>query len=63
MGKWRVRPIGFKGTLQTIRPKLVSNVLDRMKGNGSSEREGRGIWSNRHTGGRSCSCQMFVRGE
>ena len=66
MNKQSQRPIGFTGKLQEIRPKLVSNFLNRMnrmKGDGSSGGEGRGTRSNRYTGGRSCSCQTFVRGE
>ena len=62
MDKGRVGPIGFQGKLQTIRPKLVSDVLDRLKGNGSSGGEGGRIGANGHTEGRICSCQTCVRG-
>ena len=44
-----------------IRPKLVSNVLDRLKRDGGSRGEGRGVSANGHTGGRKRSCQTFVR--
>ena len=40
---------------------MISNVLDRLKGDGSSGGEGRGIGANGHTGGRISSCQTFVR--
>ena len=61
MNKRRRRPIGFKRALQAIRLKLISNVLNRLKGDGSSGGEGRWIIANRHTGDRNYSCQMFVR--
>ena len=41
---------------------MISDVLNRLKGDGGSRREGRRVWSNRHTGGRKHSCQTFVRG-
>ena len=47
--------------MQAIRPKLVSDVLNRLKGDGSSGRERRRIGANGHTGGRISSCQTFVR--
>ena len=46
MNKWRGRPIGFKRALQTIGPKLVSNVYNGLKRDRGSGREGRGIWSS-----------------
>ena len=61
MNKWRGGPIGFKRALETIRPKLISDVLNGLKRDGSSRGKGKGIGSNGHTGGRKCSCQTFVR--
>ena len=43
MNKRRGGPVSFKRTLKTIRPKLVSNVYNRLEGNGSSGGEGRGV--------------------
>ena len=45
-----------------IRPKLVSDVLNRLKRDGGSGGEGSRISADGHTGGRKGSCQMFVRG-
>ena len=61
MDKRGIGPISFQRTLQTIRPKLISNVLNRMKGNGRSRGEGGGVSADGHTGGRKRSCQTFVR--
>ena len=47
--------------MQTIRPKLVSNVLNGLKRDGSGRGEGRRVSADGHTGGRKHSCQMFVR--
>ena len=44
-----------------IRPELVSNVLNGLKGYGSSGGEGRRVSADGHTDGRSRSCQTFVR--
>ena len=44
-----------------VRPKLVSDVLNRLKGDGSSGGEGSRISADGHTGGRKRSCQTFVR--
>ena len=46
-----------------IRPKLVSDVLNRLKGDRGSGGEGCGISADGHTIGRKCSCQTFVREE
>ena len=61
MNKGGMRPIGFQRALQAIRPKLVSNVLNGLKRDGSSRGEGSGISADGHTGGRKRSCQTFVR--
>ena len=61
MNKRGRSPIGLQRWLQTIGPELISNILNQVKGNGGSGREGRRIGTNRHTRGRSCSCQLFVR--
>ena len=61
MNKGGTRPIGFQGTLQTIRPELVSDVLNRLKRDGSSRGERSGVRADGHTGGRKRSCQTFVR--
>ena len=47
--------------MQAIRPKLVSNVLNGLKRDGSSRGEGSGVSADGHTDGRKCSCQTFVR--
>ena len=61
MNKWGGRPIGFKGTLQTIGPELISDVLNWLEWDGGSRGEGSGVRADRHTDGRKRSCQTFVR--
>ena len=61
MNKWGGRPISLKGALQTIGPELISDVLNRLKWDGGSRREGSGVSADGHTGGRKHSCQMSVR--
>ena len=61
MNKWGRGPISLKRTLQAIRPELISNVLNGLKGDGSSGGEGGRIGANGHTEGRICSCQTCVR--
>ena len=61
MNKWRRSPISLKGSLQMIGPELISDVLNRLKWDGSSRGEGSGVSADGHTGGRKRSCQTFVR--
>ena len=61
MNKWGRGPISLKGVLQAIGPELISDVLNRLKRDRGSRREGSGVRANGHTGGRRRSCQTFVR--
>ena len=61
MNEWGRRSIGFKGTLQTIGPELISDVLNRLEWDGGSRGERSGVSADGHTGGRKHSCQTLVR--
>ena len=53
------KTISLKGSLQTIGPELISDVLNWLKWDGGSRGEGSGVRADGHTGGRKRSCQTF----